>query len=62
MRWHRSVNQMSGTFVLLFRKPEQITLDHVDEWLQRLADLEKDITALRKKLQPKKKKRSSQRR
>jgi selenocysteine-specific translation elongation factor len=54
LRWHRSVNMMSGAFVLLVAKPERVSLAHLDEWLQRLADMSKDMTALRKKLQPRK--------
>lgn len=54
LRWHRSVNQMSGAFVLLVGKPEQISVSNLDEWLQRIADMSKDMEALRRKLQPRK--------
>jgi hypothetical protein len=54
-RWHRSVNQMSGAIVVLSGKPEQLSVAHLDEWLQRIAEMGKDMTALRKKLTPKKK-------
>jgi hypothetical protein len=55
MRWHRSVNQMSGTFVLLVGKPDKISLAHYDEWLARLATMTKDMERLRKKVAPKRK-------
>lgn len=57
LRWHRSVNQMSGSFVILVGKTEKVSAAHLDEWLQRIADMSKEMTALHKKLSPKRKKR-----
>lgn len=56
-RWHRSINQMSGAIIVLSGKPEQLSVAHLDEWLQRIADMEKGMSAIRKKLAPKKRKR-----
>jgi type II secretory pathway component PulF len=54
-RWHRSVNQMSGAFVLLMRKPELVSLGNFDEWLARVAELQRDMERVRKKIAPKRK-------
>jgi hypothetical protein len=56
-RWHRSVNQMSGAFVLLMRKPELVSSEHFVEWLARVAELQRDMERLRKKVAPKKRNR-----
>jgi hypothetical protein len=58
-RWHRSVNQMSGTFVLLRGKPEQVSVEHLDEWLSRIATMRDDMERIRKLIAPKKRAGSS---
>lgn len=55
LRWARSMNMMSGAFIVLRGKPEELTPAHFDEWQSRLATLTKDMERLRKKVAPKKK-------
>jgi hypothetical protein len=56
MRWHRSVNQMSGQFVLLVGKRiGEVSVEHLDEWIARVKAMDKEMERLRKKLAPKRK-------
>jgi hypothetical protein len=49
-RWHRSLNMMTGAFVILSGEPGDLTPGHFDEWESRIKTIQKDITRLRKKL------------
>lgn len=49
LRWIRSMNMMSGAFVILRGKPEELTPAHFDEWESRIKTIQKDMMRLRKR-------------
>jgi hypothetical protein len=56
-RWQHSMNMMSGSFTILRGKPETVTAAHLDEWLERVGFIAKEMERMRKSKTPKKRKR-----